>query len=304
MPTQEPLVPRDPGPGDPQAGRLPRRPARLVLGVGLVVALVAAAGCGGDDDDSASNQGTGTETGSGQEASTTTADAAGADTAAYCDAELAVVTAGAPNIDYTAGADQMAQTIVDFVTTTLQPKVTQLEPVLPDELADEFTTLNGALQQVEAGDLAATDNPDVVTADETVHAYDMAHCGWTSQPVTASEYSFQGIPTTMPAGVTSFEMTNSGTELHELVLLRKNDGVTQSFEQILSGPPDQVLQQVTLLGMAGPVGPGDDDRVTADLTAGDYLALDSVPVGTTDLNNVPQAPPHFTQGMASEFTVS
>ena len=55
----------------------------------------------------------------------------------------------------------------------------------------------------------------------------------------------------VPAGVTSFELDNEGPEVHEIVLLRKNDGVTESFYS--DGTPMSVVgpDQVRLFDTTG-----------------------------------------------------
>jgi len=268
-----------------------------VLGIGLALTLLGAAACGGDDD-SAGSKGDGGPGGSKGTTTTTV------DTTAYCTAELATETAGEPAIDYAnMNAEQQAQAVATFVSGTLLPKVREIEPVLPDELKDEYATLTAALEQAAGGNIAAAATPEVTAATKSVHAYDLKNCGWKSQPVTLTEYKFQGIPSTLPVGVTSFDVTNGGGEEHEMVLLRKNDGVAQSFQEILAMPRDQAMKLVTELGQAGPISTGGNDMLTADLTAGDYLALCFIPTGTTSVTAPGHGPPHFVQGMLSEFTV-
>jgi hypothetical protein len=272
---------------------------RLVLGAGLVVALLAA-GCGGDDDDTAAD--------SSGDTTTTTGDAgATSDAAAYCDAELALETAGEPDVDFeTMTAEQQAEAVKAFATDTLRPLVDDLAPTVPAELQQQFTALDGAVTQLETtGDTSAFDDPEVMAASEAAHAYDLANCGWTTQAVTTSEYEFDGLSATLSAGVTSFDLTNGGTEVHEMVLLRKNDGVTETAEELLALPQAEALQKATLLGTAGPVPAGQTAYVVADLEAGDYIAACFIPVGTTSLDGPPpDGAPHFTRGMVSEFSVS
>jgi hypothetical protein len=123
--------------------------------------------------------------------------------------------------------------------------------------------------------------------------------------VTTTEYAFDGLPDTLDAGVTSFDLTNDGAEVHELVLLRKNDGVTETAEELLALPQAEALQKAMLLGVAGPVSDGNPAYVVADLEAGDYIAVCFIPVGTTSMDGPPpEGAPHFTEGMVQEFTVS
>ena len=280
---------------------------RLMLGAGVAVALLAgAAGCGGDDDDDAATDDTdqSDDSSSGDDTTTTAADD---DTAAYCDAELALETAGEPDIDFeTMTPEQQAEAVKTFATGTLRPLVDDLEPTVPDELEDHFTALEGAVTELEtSGDTTAFSMPEVVAAAQAAHAYDLENCGWASHEVTTTEYAFDGLPDTLDAGVTSFDLTNDGTEVHEMVLLRKNDGVTETAEELLALPQAEALQKATLLGVAGPVSAGSPAYVVADLEAGDYIAVCFIPVGTTSMDGPPaEGPPHFTEGMVQEFTVS
>jgi hypothetical protein len=275
-----------------------------MVGVGLIAALLSgAAGCGGDDDDDAATDDSGQ---SDDDGSTTTADPA-ADSAAYCDAELALETAGDPEIDFeTMTPEQQAEAAKTFATETLRPLVDDLAPTVPPELEQQFTALDGAVTQLEAtGDPSAFESPEVVAASAAAHAYDLENCDWTSQAVTTTEYQFSGIPDSLDAGVTSFDLTNDGAEVHEMVLLRKNDGVTESADEILALPQEEGLQKATILGTAGPVPAGETAYLVADLDAADYIAVCFIPVGTTSLDTAPpDAPPHFTQGMVTEFSVS
>lgn len=60
--------------------------------------------------------------------------------------------------------------------------------------------------------------------------------------VHATDSGYQGVPKSLPAGETRFSFTNdSKTAAHELSLFRINDGVNDSFEQILA--EDEAAQQ-------------------------------------------------------------
>ncbi|MEJ7722307.1 MAG: hypothetical protein WKF58_18585 [Ilumatobacteraceae bacterium] len=58
--------------------------------------------------------------------------------------------------------------------------------------------------------------------------------------------------------------------------------------------------------------PGETGHTVVDLTAGDYLAICFIPVGTTPekmsemegQEGPPEGKPHFLEGMQLEFTVS
>lgn len=132
--------------------------------------------------------------------------------------------------------------------------------------------------------------------------------------VVGTDYHFGGLPTTVPAGtVLSFD--NQGAELHEIVVFRKNDGVTQSFEELLQLPDEEALKYVTMVGeMPLFADPGQVAEGTLALAQeGEYIALCFVPQGMTALPTDPEAsldpalasaPPHFALGMVQTFTVT
>jgi hypothetical protein len=151
--------------------------------------------------------------------------------------------------------------------------------------------------------------------------------------VTGYEYAFGDLPSSVPAG-TSLAFMNTGAEVHELIVARKNDGVTESWDELIALPEEEAFQKVTTFGPLfaapgesatfgiGPAGPAPMTALTLD-QEGEYLALCFIPQGTTELPDfsaeaapassvaptstesmAPQGPPHFVLGMRQEFTVT
>jgi hypothetical protein len=150
--------------------------------------------------------------------------------------------------------------------------------------------------------------------------------------VTGYEYAFGNLPVSVPAG-TSLAFTNTGVEVHELIVARKNDGVTESWDELIALPEEEAFQKVTTLGPLfaapgeaaaigiGPAGPEPMSALTV-VQEGEYIALCFIPQGTTELpdfsaeaeapaspdaasaSGAPQGPPHFVLGMRQEFTVT
>lgn len=132
--------------------------------------------------------------------------------------------------------------------------------------------------------------------------------------VVATDYHFGGLPTSVPVG-TTIGLTNQGAELHEIVLFRKNDGVTQTFDELLQLPEDQALQYVTPVGNGDPVyaAPGETAATTLTLDSeGEYIALCFIPQGLSEMPApdatldpaLASATPHFMLGMVQTFTVT
>ncbi len=97
--------------------------------------------------------------------------------------------------------------------------------------------------------------------------------------------------------------------------MRKNDGVTMTWDELLAmGPGDEVFQYITDVRalFAGPVETAEGAIVIAQ--EGDYLADCFIPQGTTSMEEpaspapgtsaAPGDPPHFVLGMRQEFTVT
>jgi plastocyanin len=156
--------------------------------------------------------------------------------------------------------------------------------------------------------------------------------------VTGFEYAFGDLPVSVPAG-TSLAFMNTGTEVHELIVARKNDGVTETWDELIALPEEEGLSKVTTFGPLfaapgeaaafgiGPTGPAPRTALTLE-QEGEYIALCFIPQGMTELPDfgaeaaassavpaspdvagspeavAPQGPPHVALGMRQEFTVT
>ena len=141
--------------------------------------------------------------------------------------------------------------------------------------------------------------------------------------IHAVDYAYQGVPGTLPAGETRFSFTNDGKgEAHEMSLFRINDGVSESFDQILAEddaqqnkdqgqqggrqggqnpPADQTPPppKMTYFGGTG-AGAGQSAKMDliGNLPAGRYGMVCFLPVANDDSGT-----PHYKKGMKVEFTV-
>jgi hypothetical protein len=281
-----------------------RQGFRRGLAAVAIVALIAA-GCGDDDSDSDS-----ADEAAGDAAGTpgaSTGSSGGPDVEAYCDAVLGLETAPPPDVDFeTASPDEQAAALRTYTAETIQPLVAAAVAAAPDEIAAESDVASGAFAEMaESGDPSVMEQPDNVAAFDTLHAFDLESCGWTRQDVVATDHAFTGLPDELAAGPVSFELGNDGTELHELQLFRRNDGVTEPVEELLALPEDQAMSRMTAVGSGAFAPPGESGYVVVDLEAGEYVALCFVPTGTTGEHQppAPDAPPHAVHGMFAEVSV-
>jgi hypothetical protein len=248
-----------------------------IVATSLLLGGVAAA-CGDDDSDTSTKKD-----------DTPAAVAAKSKNDAYCDAELKVektaLETGGPESDPVAGAK------------ALLAVAEKAKALAPPEIAAKFAGPIGVLQDVvKTGDGSKMESIDT----SEVHKLDLQACGWTTHDVTVAEYHFGGIPTTLDAGVHSFEVHNDGTEPHVMLVLRKAPGVTQSFDDLLSS--GAWATDKTVAAGAGFAPPGADGYAVGDLQPGEYVVICPIATGTT-AQKEGSGPPHFMNGMKAQLTV-
>lgn len=231
------------------------------------------------------------------------ADSAGASD--YCQASLALETAPEPEIDFeSATPEEITAATKAYATETFIPLAQRLKETADDEIMDDIDIGMAAVNRLaETGDFeAAFGDPEFEAALDRLHAHDLETCEWNTVDVTAADYAFQGVPSEVDSGVTSFEFKNGGTEVHEMVVFRINDGVTDTVDELLAMPEEEVVTKTTMVTQTGAV-PGEDEYTIADLTAGRYAMLCFVPEGTHTEDMEGTGEPHFMRGMVYEFSV-
>jgi hypothetical protein len=142
------------------------------------------------------------------------------------------------------------------------------------------------------------------------------HSGRPSVTVQAYEYAYRGLPSSVPVA-SSLAMVN---EVDELAVFRRNQGTTQSWEELLALPDDQALAFVTPIDASFALPGQSADHAVVLPQEGDYIAVCFVPQGLTsiptdggaspaasgalDPSEAPASapasgPPHFTLGIGS-----
>jgi len=256
-----------------------------------VVATLTLTGCGGGADD-------GTPAAAGSTS-------AAADPSATCEAWVDSDAAGAVllGLGDPSLTPEQVQGIVRAFWTQQEPILDRMEQQAPDDIRPDVTTLlDRAREGSETGDPATLAAPELGTADSRIDRYALSECGYPQIRVTATDHAYEGLSSTVPAGTVAFTLDNQGEDFHQLLVSRANDGVTQSFTEILGLPLEQQVQLVTPL-MATDSAPGATTTVFLRLTPGRYGALDAYPEGTVDPTVPGSGPPHAALGMVAEFTV-
>lgn len=153
-----------------------------------------------------------------------------------------------------------------------------------------------------SGDTSLFNDPAFEAQGRRIDLYFYDHCSGPKEAVKAVDYSFSGLPTKLPSGVVQLKLTNSGTEQHEMLVLKRKEGVTETFDQILALPQDQAQTKTDFVGQTMTT-PGNPDSTVVHLSPGEYAMICTIPKGSVG-DKQGDGPPHFTLGMKTEFTVS
>jgi hypothetical protein len=116
--------------------------------------------------------------------------------------------------------------------------------------------------------------------------------------ITASEYKFDA-PAETPAGMTTFNLTNSGKEMHHVTLIKLDSAKT--MDDLMAGmkamkPGTPPPGWVVLAGGPNAVAPGNSTSLTMNVEAGNYVLACFIP----DSKGVP----HLMKGMMKALTVT
>lgn len=228
---------------------------------------------------------------------------------AFCDpaVETQVAMAQGPIVDFSTATEEEINTALGEFAERIGPLVDELEANAPEDLQDEVSTVASASRAaMETGDEAALESEEYQTAEFAVDQFIVDNCDIESVGVEGFDYGYNNVPETVQAGEVAFQFSNTGDELHEMVMLRINDDST--VEELLEMPEEEALSHVTFSGVSF-AEPGNEDILFTNLEAGRYAIVCFIPVGTESFEDLPDdqsatdQPPHFTQGMVAEFTV-
>lgn len=252
---------------------------RSILAASAASLLLLAA-CGSDSDDATSPGDTTAD-------SSAPVDGTAAACDAWIDAERTITT-----FFFTGQGD------VDAINASLDAAIA----AAPPDRTQPLTDLKSAVQpQLEDPETDSSDETDQLYADQV--GWVGESCDVATLDVSAKEYQYGGIPETLPIGYTVVNFSNVGNEAHEMFAFRINDDVTDPVDDLLSLPEDEAMAKITPVNAVFAM-PGTTEAGSFDLQeAGRYAVVCFIPTGTT-ADTEGTGPPHFTQGMIHEFTVT
>jgi hypothetical protein len=229
----------------------PKLPKLLLLGVAsAALALGTASAASATTEPPSDTAMTGTEAPPAE-------GSAAADVSAFCDAVLAAEAAGQ--------SGDPAQ---------MGPALDDVTAAAPEEIAP-------AIDDLVANVAAGPGDPAFDEAYGAMLDYVRSNCGFNELNVALSEYAFGGIPEEVPAGPTILTAEATGEEVHEIIIVRINDDVTLSLEELLALPDEESSTMVTDFGGMFGIFPGTSQSTILDFTPGRYVAICFFPQGAT-----------------------
>jgi len=268
------------------------RMTKLTAAAASALLVLGVAACGDDDEPEAT---TDTTQAPADEPTDDTSAPAEGDSAAFCDG-IVEFNGAVNSVDLD---DESTEDDVKAVGAELAELWAPVAANAPEDVADQVASLEGVLDQMEAGDGEAFDSDETFATYTEVVNGAIESCEFETVDVTGVDYAFEDVPATIPAGTVAFSFTNaSESEEHEMIVVRKADGTQLSWDEILELPEEESesMIQFTTAAFAPP---GGESAALGTLEPGDYIMVCFVPVGGGE-----DGPPHFTQGMRQEFTVS
>lgn len=160
------------------------------------------------------------------------------------------------------------------------------------------TRLLSLVAVVTVAGCTAKETPNPADSTATASAPATAAAAPNVINITASEYKFDA-PAEVPAGMTTFTLTNNGKEIHHATLIKLDSGKTMG--DLMAGmkamkpgtpPPGWVIPA----GGANAAAPGNSTSLTMNLAAGNYVLACFVP----DAKGVP----HIMHGMVKALMVT
>lgn len=269
----------------------------------LVLATSVLAACGDDDDDTAEGSDDPTEeavSAPDEEAATDEEPASdeGSSDDSFCEGFLGVEAAFAE-------APEDEAEIPAFVEERIDPNLALIEGNEPADIAADVQTMTAAVAEVTStGDFSAFETPEFLAASEAVYGSLDDSCDVEVVEFSAIDYGYEGLPSTLPAGVTSFVMSNDSEagEAHEFSLVKLSDDTELSIQELLEMPEDEAEQHIEAFGGGTFAPAGAASGTVTELTPGRWAYVCFIPVGTVG-DTEGTGPPHFLEGMAGELTV-
>lgn len=113
--------------------------------------------------------------------------------------------------------------------------------------------------------------------------------------VSAKDFAFEA-PSQIPAGMTTFKLTNAGPSFHHLIVARIDSGKTFADASAAFAKPGPPPPWLVIVGGPNAPDPGAQSNATFNIAAGEYVLFCMV--------DIPGGVPHVAKGMIHQLTVT
>jgi len=113
--------------------------------------------------------------------------------------------------------------------------------------------------------------------------------------VTAKDFAFEA-PTEIPAGLTTFKLTNDSKNFHHMIIVRLDSGKTASDFVEARKKPGPFPAWAVIMGGPNAPSPSQQSNATFDIQPGNYVMFCGV--------DIPDGIPHIAKGMFKPLTVT
>lgn len=205
-------------------------------------------------------------------------------------------------------------------TTTTPTTTTPTRPTRRTSRTRALRTVGALALTAVVGLSAACSSDDTTARPAEDRSSTTATTGHDHVEVTAVDFAFDGLPSSIAAGTRLSLRNGAPKELHELVAFRLPDDEQRPVTELIRLPEAElgaILGQPATVLLAAPG--ADQIPAVGDGTLsrpGRYLVMCSIPMGVEPAEylkaaaaaggqkpDVDGGPPHFTSGMLSELTV-
>lgn len=210
-----------------------------------------------------------------------------------------------------------AATEASDVLSTVVDSIDDVTDTVADEVDDAVTEVSDAVDDMtdDSGSdtTALPDGPPPVNPCAAGESGDLGGEGpapsadATEIEVIARDFAFDGLEAIDSTGEYALTLTNTGSELHEVVMVRIDDDETRPIEELLMEEDPSAFATDVAFAFACPGDSSAPVSVQID-EPGRYVAVCFIPVGTTpqtppeDFETM--GPPHAMEGMVAEIEVS
>lgn len=271
------------------------------VGVGFAVAGCAAGAAAGTGAGTATAE-IAAVTGASTGPAATVRSAAAADSSSSAVADiclnlLAIDAVPAPDAGPAGGSATANKAFAAAVLPELQLAASSAPPALNAALV----TLLPIVEAMGQGAALPLDDSGWTTAVAGYEAWAHSNCGFQPVELMAMDYEFDGAPSSLQPGPTSFTLMNHSErdEVHSAVLVKRHPDLQVGIANLFEVPLDRLGDYGDVLPGLVSADPGATGGMLVDLTPGHYFLICALQSDPDDPDSS-----HLLRGMLTEFEVA